>query len=148
MQKGGFSLPGPILPTRSMWQFWASETLQKRLSNASVTLQKRSTSGLHVLLDVFIHCGRFHGQWARRCGALLARVRVRLAAACATATPGFTPLSSVHPALKQTNTQFIPLTHGFTVGSYYTYYSSKRQIGRKPTSDRPGTKIVITSSKI
>jgi hypothetical protein len=21
---------------------------------------------LHVLLDVFIHCGRFHGQWARR----------------------------------------------------------------------------------
>ncbi len=57
-----------------MWQFWASETLQKRLSNASVTLQKRSTSGLHVLLDVFIHCGRFHGQGARRCGALLARV--------------------------------------------------------------------------
>ena len=90
MQKGGFSLPGPILPTRSMWQFWASETLQKRLSNASVTLQKRPTSGLHVLLDVFIHCGRFHGQWARRCGALLARVRVRLAAACATANPRFT----------------------------------------------------------
>jgi hypothetical protein len=81
-----------------MWQFWASETLQKRLSNASITLQKRSTSGLHVLLDVFIHCGRFHGQWARRCGALLslARVRVRLAAACATANPvpGFTPLST------------------------------------------------------
>ena len=74
-----------------MWQFWASETLQKRLSNASVTLQKRPTSGLHVLLDVFIHCGRFHGHWARRCGALLARVRVRLAAARATANPGFTP---------------------------------------------------------
>jgi hypothetical protein len=87
-----FSLPGPILPTRSMWQFWASETLQKRLSNASVTLQKRSTSGLHILLDVFVHCGGFHGQWARRCGALLARVRVRLAATCATANPGFTPL--------------------------------------------------------
>ena len=75
-----------------MWQFWASETLQKRLSNAPITLQKRSISGLHVLLDVFIHCGRFHGQGARRCGALLARVRVRLAAACATANPGFTPL--------------------------------------------------------
>jgi hypothetical protein len=106
MQKGGFSLPGPILPTtacRSMWQFWASETLQKRLSNASVTLQKRSTSGLHVLLDMFIHCGRFHGQWARRCGALLARVRVRLAAACAAANSprGFTPLySKKHPVLK------------------------------------------------
>jgi hypothetical protein len=92
LRKGHFSLLGPILPTRSMWQFRASETLQKRLSNASVTLQKRSTSGLYVLLDVFIHCGRFHGQWARRCGALLARVRVRLAAACATANPGFTPL--------------------------------------------------------
>ena len=91
LQKGGFSLPGPILTTRSMWQFWASETPPKRLSNASVTLQKRSTSGLHVLLDVFIHCGRFHGQWTRRYGALLARVRVRLAAACATANPGFTP---------------------------------------------------------
>ena len=59
-----------------MWQFWASETLQKRLSNASVTLQKRSTRGLHLLLDVFIHCGTFHGQWARHCGALLVRVRV------------------------------------------------------------------------
>jgi hypothetical protein len=79
------------LPTRSVWQFWASETLQKRLSNASVTLQKRLTSGLHALLDMFIHCGRFHGQWTRRCGALLARVRVRLAAPCATANPGFTP---------------------------------------------------------
>jgi hypothetical protein len=65
-----------------MWQFWASETLQKCLSNASVTLQERSTSGLHLLLYVFIHCGGFHGQWARRCGVLhvLARVRVRLAA--------------------------------------------------------------------
>jgi hypothetical protein len=89
LQKGHFSLHGPILRTRSMWQFWALETLQKRLSNASVTLQKRSISGLHVLLDVFIHCGRFHGQGARRCGALLARVRVRLAAACATTNPGF-----------------------------------------------------------
>jgi hypothetical protein len=66
--------------------------LQKRLSDASVTLQKRSISGLHVLLDVFIHCGGFHGQWTRRCGALLARVRMRLAAACATANPGSTPL--------------------------------------------------------
>jgi hypothetical protein len=75
-----------------MWQSWASETLQKRLSNASVTLQKRSISGLHLLLDVLIHCGSFHGQCARRCGALLVRVRVRLAAACATANPGFTPL--------------------------------------------------------
>jgi hypothetical protein len=62
------------------------------LRNASVTVQKRPTSGLHVLLDVSIHCGRFHGQWARRCGALLACVRVRLAAARATANPGFTPL--------------------------------------------------------
>jgi hypothetical protein len=70
LQNGHFSLLGPILPTRSMWQFWASETLQKLLSNASVTLQTRPTSGLHVLLDVFIHCGRFHGQGARRCGAL------------------------------------------------------------------------------
>jgi hypothetical protein len=75
-----------------MWQFWASETLQKRLSNASVTLQRRSTSGLHVLLDMFIYCGRFYGQGARRCGTLLARVRERLAAACATANPGFTHL--------------------------------------------------------
>jgi hypothetical protein len=64
----------------------------KRLINALVTLQKRSTSGLHVLLDVFIHCGGFHGQWTKRCGALLARVRVRLAVACANANPGFTPL--------------------------------------------------------
>jgi hypothetical protein len=66
-----------------MWQFWASEMLQERLSNASVTLQKRSTSSLNLFLYdiVFIHCGRFHGQWARRCGALLARVRVCLAAA-------------------------------------------------------------------
>jgi hypothetical protein len=80
-ERGGFSPPGPILPTRPMWQFWVSETLQKRLSNASVTLQKRSTSGLYLLLDVFIHCGSFHGKWARHCGALLARVRVCLAAA-------------------------------------------------------------------
>jgi hypothetical protein len=43
------------------------------------------------LLDVSIHCGRFHGQWVRRCGALLARVRVRLVVARATANPGFTP---------------------------------------------------------
>jgi hypothetical protein len=50
----------------------ASETLQKRLSNAS---------GLHILLDVLIHCGSFYGQWARRCGALLARVQVCPAAA-------------------------------------------------------------------
>ena len=73
----------------------ASETLQKRLSNASVTLQKRSTRGLHLLLDVLIHYGRFHGQWERRCGALLARVRVCLARGqqqpCATANPGFRP---------------------------------------------------------
>ena len=53
----------------------------QRLSNASVTLQKRSTHGLYLLIDVFIHFGRFHGQWARRCGALLARVRVCQAAA-------------------------------------------------------------------
>jgi hypothetical protein len=76
-----FSLPRPIVPTRSIWQFWASETLQKRSSNASVMLQKCSTSGLHVLLDVFIHCGRFHGHWARRFGAPLACVWVCLAAA-------------------------------------------------------------------
>ena len=36
---------------------------------------------LHLLLNVFIHCGTFHGQGARHCGALLARVRVCLAAA-------------------------------------------------------------------
>ena len=71
--KRGFSLPGPILPTRPMWQFWASETLQKQLINASATLQKRSTSGLYLLLDVYMHYGSFHGRWARRCGALLAR---------------------------------------------------------------------------
>jgi hypothetical protein len=84
-----------------MWQLWVSETLQKRLSNASVTLQKRPTNGLHVLLDVFIHFGRFHGQRARRCGALLARVRVCMVAlrACDRYimtppgfTHGFTPL--------------------------------------------------------
>jgi hypothetical protein len=41
LHKGHFSLPRPILPTRpiSTWQFWASETLQKRSSNALVTLQ-------------------------------------------------------------------------------------------------------------
>ena len=50
----------------------ASETV----SNASVTLQQCSTSGLHLLLCVFIHRRRFHGQWARCSGALLARVRV------------------------------------------------------------------------
>jgi hypothetical protein len=66
LRKGHFSLHGPMLPTRSMWQFWASETLQKRLSNASVALQKRLTSILHVHLDVFIHCERFHGHGARR----------------------------------------------------------------------------------
>jgi hypothetical protein len=58
-----------------MRQKRASRTLQKRSSNASVTLQKRSSSILHVLLDASIHCGRFYGQWARRCGALLAPVR-------------------------------------------------------------------------
>ena len=63
----------------------------KRLINALVTLQKRSTSGLHVLLDVFIHCGRFHGQGVRRCGALLARVRVRLAACVRPLTPDLPP---------------------------------------------------------
>ena len=80
-QKGGSILPGPILATRPARQFWASETLQKRLSNASVTLQKHSTSGLHFLLGVFIHRGRFRGQRARCCGALLACVRVCLGAA-------------------------------------------------------------------
>jgi hypothetical protein len=59
-----------------MWQLWASETLQKRLSNASVTLQKRSASGRHLLQDVLIYHGRFHGQWTRCCGALLARVQM------------------------------------------------------------------------
>jgi hypothetical protein len=87
-------------PCRSMWQLRASETLQKRLSNASETLQERPTSGLHVLLGVFIHCGRFHGQWARCCGALRARVRVRVAAARATANPGFTPPILETPCLK------------------------------------------------
>jgi hypothetical protein len=33
-------------------------------------LQQRSTNGLHLLLDVFIHCGRFYGKRARCCGAL------------------------------------------------------------------------------
>jgi hypothetical protein len=79
LQKGGFSLHEPILPTRSMWEFWASETLPGRLSDASVTLQKISTSGPHLLFDAFIHHGRFHGQRARCCGAPLARVRVCLA---------------------------------------------------------------------
>jgi hypothetical protein len=55
----------------------ALETIEERLSNASKTLDQRPTSS-H---DVFIHCGSFHGQWARRCGALLARVRVCLATA-------------------------------------------------------------------
>jgi hypothetical protein len=58
---------------KSTRQFWASETLQKRLSNASVTVQKRSTSRLHLLLDVLIYHGRFHGQWGRCCGAVLNR---------------------------------------------------------------------------
>jgi hypothetical protein len=75
-------MPGPILPARPMRQFWASETLQEQLSDASVTLKKRvQISGLYLLLGVFIHHGRFHGQWAKSCGALLARVRVCLAAA-------------------------------------------------------------------
>ena len=77
LQKGHFSLPGPILPSRSIWQLWASETLQKGLSNASETRQKRSTSRLHLLLDVFIYCRSFMAsKWARRCWALLARVWV------------------------------------------------------------------------
>jgi hypothetical protein len=46
-----------------MWPVWTSETLQKRLSDASVALQKRLTSGLHVLLGVFIHRGRFYDGW-------------------------------------------------------------------------------------
>ena len=76
------SMHGPILPSRSIWQFWASKTLQKRLRNALVTLQKRSTSGLHLLLpDVFIHRRRFHDQWARWCGALPVRMWASLAAA-------------------------------------------------------------------
>jgi hypothetical protein len=74
LQKDHFSPHGPILPTWSMWEFWASKTLQKRLSNASVTLQKRPISGLYLLLDVFIHHGRFYGQRARCCGALPASV--------------------------------------------------------------------------
>jgi hypothetical protein len=72
---------GPILPTRSVWRFCASETLQERSGNASVTLQKRSTSGLHLFLGVFIHHRRFHGQWAWCCGAPLAHVWACLAAA-------------------------------------------------------------------
>jgi hypothetical protein len=74
-----------------MWQFWASETLQKQLSNASVTLQKRPTSGLHILPDVFIHCGSFHGQWTRRYGALLVRVRVRRQQRVRPLTPDLPP---------------------------------------------------------
>jgi hypothetical protein len=74
LHKGHFSAASANTPTRPTWQFWASETLQKRLRNASVTLQKRSTSGLYILLGVFIHPGRFHGQRARCCGALVARV--------------------------------------------------------------------------
>jgi hypothetical protein len=65
-----------------MWQFWASEALQERLSNAALTLQKRLTSGPHILLDMFTHRDRFHGQWLRCCGALCSmRVRVCLAVA-------------------------------------------------------------------
>jgi hypothetical protein len=48
-----------LTPTIYMWQFWVSETLQKRLSNTS---------------EIVKCC-------ARRCGALLAHVRVCLAAA-------------------------------------------------------------------
>ena len=70
LQECHFSLHGSILPTRPMWQFWASETLQKWSSNASVTLQKRLTSGLHLLLGRFIHHGRFHGQQSRCSGVL------------------------------------------------------------------------------
>jgi hypothetical protein len=73
---------------------------QKRSSNASVTLQKRSSSGLHLLLGVFIHCGRFHGQWTRRCGALLVRARVCLAAAVCDHYPRIPPLNLVHPVLE------------------------------------------------
>jgi hypothetical protein len=68
-------------------------------------LQKRSTIGLHVLLDVFIHCGRCHGQGTRRCGALLARVRVRVAAACATANPGFRQM--IYPPIDLYITMYI-----------------------------------------
>ena len=102
--KGGFSLSRPILPTGSVWRFCTSETLQKRSSNASVALQERSTSILHVLLDAFIHCWRFRGQWARRCGALLACVRIYLvAAACSRVrllTPDLPPILGT-PCLKR-----------------------------------------------
>jgi hypothetical protein len=58
-----------------MWQFWDSEMLQERLSNASATLQKRSTSDLHRLLIVFIQHGEFHAEQAGCCGALVPRVQ-------------------------------------------------------------------------
>jgi hypothetical protein len=70
-----------------MWHFWASKTLQKRLSNASVTLLQRSISGLHIFLNVFVHRWGFHGQWVMCCGALLARLRVCLATAVSRVRP-------------------------------------------------------------
>ena len=72
-----------LAPTRPMCQFWASETLQKHLRDASGTLRQRSTSHLHLLLGMFIRRGRFHGQLARWCGALLNLVRVRVGLAAA-----------------------------------------------------------------
>ena len=97
LQKGCFSMHGPILATRSMW---ASETLHNRLGNATVTLRTRSTSGLHLFLDVVIHHGRFHGQWARCCGAPLARVQVCLAGAVCDRSPRIYPPKLATP-LKQ-----------------------------------------------
>jgi hypothetical protein len=85
-------MPRLILPTMSMWQFWATETLQKRLSNASGMLQQRSTSGLHLLLDVLIYCGSFHGEWKALWGTTSACASVRAwQQPCATANPGPVP---------------------------------------------------------
>ena len=50
---------------------------EQRHNNATKTLDERPTyqAWLDILLNVFIHCGRFHVEWAERCGAVLARVR-------------------------------------------------------------------------
>jgi hypothetical protein len=99
---------------------------KKRSSNASVTLQKRSTSGLHLLLDVFIHYGGFHGQWARCCGALLARVRVCLAAPSTRVrplTPNFAPKLSTPCLFKHSSTafsNFMPRQVGVKLRSTHT----------------------------
>jgi hypothetical protein len=93
MQKRHFSPAIANIPTRPMWQFWTSEMLQKRLSNASVTLQQhRPAAYIFSSMCISIVGGRM----ASRQGVVEYFWHVRECAwqqLCATADPKFTPLN-------------------------------------------------------